>query len=81
MGREVLNAPYPIPGCCIYEKPRAFGESSTESEDEDDDDDEAEGCGHVHCVRGHRRGRGRHRGGGTQQGGGAQQTPNSPMEQ
>ncbi|XP_016286419.2 E3 ubiquitin-protein ligase PPP1R11 isoform X1 [Monodelphis domestica] len=37
--------------CCIYEKPRAFGESSTESEDEDD-----EGCGHTHCVRGHRKG-------------------------
>ncbi|XP_020829849.1 E3 ubiquitin-protein ligase PPP1R11 isoform X1 [Phascolarctos cinereus] len=37
--------------CCIYEKPRAFGESSTESDDEDD-----EGCGHTHCVRGHRKG-------------------------
>uniref|UniRef100_A0A8D2CSB5 E3 ubiquitin-protein ligase PPP1R11 n=1 Tax=Sciurus vulgaris TaxID=55149 RepID=A0A8D2CSB5_SCIVU len=38
--------------CCIYEKPRAFGESSTESEEE-----EEEGCGHTHCVRGHRKGR------------------------
>ncbi|KAI5939112.1 E3 ubiquitin-protein ligase PPP1R11 [Manis javanica] len=38
--------------CCIYEKPRAFGESSTES-----DEDEEEGCGHTHCVRGHRKGR------------------------
>ncbi|XP_028912357.1 E3 ubiquitin-protein ligase PPP1R11-like isoform X1 [Ornithorhynchus anatinus] len=37
--------------CCIYEKPRVFGESSTESEDEDN-----EGCGHAHCVRGHRKG-------------------------
>ncbi|XP_020038431.2 E3 ubiquitin-protein ligase PPP1R11 [Castor canadensis] len=37
--------------CCIYEKPRAFGESSTESEEEE------EGCGHTHCVRGHRKGR------------------------
>ncbi|KAF6365103.1 protein phosphatase 1 regulatory inhibitor subunit 11 [Rhinolophus ferrumequinum] len=33
--------------CCIYEKPRAFGESSTES-----DEEEEEGCGHTHCVRG-----------------------------
>ncbi|XP_054577961.1 E3 ubiquitin-protein ligase PPP1R11 [Eptesicus fuscus] len=40
--------------CCIYEKPRAFGESSTES-----DEEEEEGCGHTHCVRGHRRGRSR----------------------
>lgn len=37
--------------CCIYEKPRAFGESSTES-----DEEEEEGCGHTHCVRGHRKG-------------------------
>ncbi|KAK1155284.1 E3 ubiquitin-protein ligase PPP1R11 [Acipenser oxyrinchus oxyrinchus] len=34
--------------CCIYEKRREFGESSTESEDEED------GCGNAHCVRGHR---------------------------
>ncbi|XP_043940289.1 E3 ubiquitin-protein ligase PPP1R11 [Protopterus annectens] len=34
--------------CCIYEKPRAFGESSTESESDD------EGCGSAHCIRGHR---------------------------
>ncbi|KAF6115640.1 protein phosphatase 1 regulatory inhibitor subunit 11 [Phyllostomus discolor] len=40
--------------CCIYEKPRAFGESSTES-----DEEEEEGCGHTHCVRGHRKGRSR----------------------
>ncbi|XP_047588498.1 E3 ubiquitin-protein ligase PPP1R11 isoform X3 [Lutra lutra] len=31
--------------CCIYEKPRAFGESSTES-----DEEEEEGCGHTHCA-------------------------------
>ncbi|XP_043826505.1 E3 ubiquitin-protein ligase PPP1R11-like [Dromiciops gliroides] len=37
--------------CCIYKKPRAFGESSTESEDEHD-----ESCGHTHCIRGHRKG-------------------------
>uniref|UniRef100_A0A663F5E4 E3 ubiquitin-protein ligase PPP1R11 n=1 Tax=Aquila chrysaetos chrysaetos TaxID=223781 RepID=A0A663F5E4_AQUCH len=58
--------------CCIYEKPRAFGESSTESEEEEEEEEEAavattrggdEGCGHLHCVRGHKRGRGR-RGGG-----------------
>ncbi|XP_070593873.1 E3 ubiquitin-protein ligase PPP1R11 isoform X2 [Erythrolamprus reginae] len=36
--------------CCIYEKPRAFDESSTESEEEDD-----EGCGNAHCIRGHRK--------------------------
>ncbi|XP_039624637.1 E3 ubiquitin-protein ligase PPP1R11 [Polypterus senegalus] len=35
--------------CCIFEKPRQFGESSTESEDEDD------GCGNAHCIRGHRK--------------------------
>ncbi|XP_051821684.1 E3 ubiquitin-protein ligase PPP1R11-like [Antechinus flavipes] len=37
--------------CCIYKKPRAFGESSTESEEEHD-----ESCGHVHCIRGHCKG-------------------------
>ncbi|KAM5262723.1 E3 ubiquitin-protein ligase PPP1R11-like [Ctenodactylus gundi] len=36
--------------CCIYEKPRAFGESSTESDEEVE-----EGCGHTHCVRDHRK--------------------------
>ncbi|KAM9326224.1 E3 ubiquitin-protein ligase PPP1R11 [Gastrophryne carolinensis] len=36
--------------CCIYEKPRAFGESSTESEDDD------EGCDSAHCIRGHKKG-------------------------
>ncbi|XP_072888601.1 E3 ubiquitin-protein ligase PPP1R11 [Hemitrygon akajei] len=35
--------------CCIYEKPRAFGESSSESEDEDS------GCGNEHCIRGHKK--------------------------
>ncbi|KAJ1134884.1 hypothetical protein NDU88_001330 [Pleurodeles waltl] len=48
--------------CCIYEKPRAFGESSTESEDEDD------GCGNAHCVRGHKKGPVQSGGGGPQQG-------------
>ncbi|KAM8952462.1 E3 ubiquitin-protein ligase PPP1R11 [Pelodytes ibericus] len=36
--------------CCIYEKQRAFGESSTESEDEDD-----ECCDSSHCIRGHQK--------------------------
>ncbi|XP_053328532.1 E3 ubiquitin-protein ligase PPP1R11 [Spea bombifrons] len=36
--------------CCIYEKQRPFGESSTESEDEDD-----EGCDSAHCIRGHKK--------------------------
>ncbi|KAM4696428.1 E3 ubiquitin-protein ligase PPP1R11 [Rhinophrynus dorsalis] len=35
--------------CCIYEKPRPFGESSTESEDEDDC------CDSAHCIRGHKK--------------------------
>ncbi|KAG8448504.1 hypothetical protein GDO86_015554 [Hymenochirus boettgeri] len=35
--------------CCIYEKPRQFGESSTESEDED------ECCDSAHCIRGHKK--------------------------
>uniref|UniRef100_A0A8C5PQ06 E3 ubiquitin-protein ligase PPP1R11 n=1 Tax=Leptobrachium leishanense TaxID=445787 RepID=A0A8C5PQ06_9ANUR len=39
--------------CCIYEKQRAFGESSTESEDEDD-----EGCSSSNCIRGHKKGGG-----------------------
>uniref|UniRef100_A0A8C6VAR6 Protein phosphatase 1 regulatory subunit 11 n=1 Tax=Naja naja TaxID=35670 RepID=A0A8C6VAR6_NAJNA len=39
-----------LKSCCIYEKPRAFDESSTESEDEDD-----EGCGNAHCIRGHKK--------------------------
>ncbi|XP_062845571.1 E3 ubiquitin-protein ligase PPP1R11 [Trichomycterus rosablanca] len=39
--------------CCIYEKPKQFGESSTESEGEDD-----EGCGSAHCILGHARGHG-----------------------
>nr|XP_020442531.1 protein phosphatase 1 regulatory subunit 11 [Monopterus albus] len=41
--------------CCIYEKPRQFGESSSESEGDDDE----EGCGSAHCILGHgRRGAG-----------------------
>jgi len=36
-----------IAGCCIYQKPRIFGES----DDESDDDDENHGCTD-HC-RGH----------------------------
>ncbi|XP_074423917.1 E3 ubiquitin-protein ligase PPP1R11 [Larus michahellis] len=77
--------------CCIYEKPRAFGESSTESEEEEEEEEEEggtrggdEGCGHLHCVRGHKRGRGRRRGGGTAAGGatpgGPQALPPAPME-
>ncbi|XP_033929487.1 E3 ubiquitin-protein ligase PPP1R11 [Melopsittacus undulatus] len=31
--------------CCIYEKPREFGESSTESEEEDEEEEEAAGGG------------------------------------
>ncbi|XP_017336941.1 E3 ubiquitin-protein ligase PPP1R11 [Ictalurus punctatus] len=51
--------------CCVYEKPRQFGESSTESEGEDE-----EGCGSAHCILGHGRGHAQ-RGGG----GGASTTP------
>lgn len=40
-----------VPGCCIYEKPRQFGESSSESEGDDDD----EGCGSANCILGHGR--------------------------
>ncbi|XP_044028276.1 E3 ubiquitin-protein ligase PPP1R11 isoform X3 [Siniperca chuatsi] len=48
--------------CCIYEKPRQFGESSSESEGDDDD----EGCGSAHCILGHgRRGHEQRGGGGT----------------
>ncbi|XP_028910743.1 E3 ubiquitin-protein ligase PPP1R11 isoform X2 [Ornithorhynchus anatinus] len=66
--------------CCIYEKPRAFGESSTESEDEDD-----EGCGHAHCVRGHRKGQPRRHASpevppATPQPPGPQQPPSGPMQ-
>ncbi|KAK7124827.1 hypothetical protein R3I94_019024 [Phoxinus phoxinus] len=47
--------------CCIYEKPRQFGESSSESEGDDE-----EGCGSAHCVLGHgRRGNEQREGGGT----------------
>ncbi|XP_068188326.1 E3 ubiquitin-protein ligase PPP1R11 [Antennarius striatus] len=47
--------------CCIYEKPRQFGESSSESEGEDED----EGCGSAHCILGHsRRSHGQSGGGG-----------------
>ncbi|KAI4817714.1 E3 ubiquitin-protein ligase PPP1R11 [Gymnodraco acuticeps] len=54
--------------CCIYEKPRQFGESSSESEGEDDD----EGCGSAHCILGHGR-----RDNGQTGGGGATAPPNS----
>lgn len=48
--------------CCIYEKPRQFGESSSESDGDDDD----EGCGSAHCILGHgRRAPGQTGGGGT----------------
>ncbi|KAA8586087.1 E3 ubiquitin-protein ligase PPP1R11 [Etheostoma spectabile] len=48
--------------CCIYEKPRQFGESSSESDGDDDD----EGCGSAHCILGHgRRGHGQGGSGGT----------------
>ncbi|XP_055075081.1 E3 ubiquitin-protein ligase PPP1R11 [Misgurnus anguillicaudatus] len=46
--------------CCVYEKPRQFGESSSESEGDDDE----EGCGSAHCILGHgRRGHGQNEGG------------------
>ncbi|XP_072531985.1 E3 ubiquitin-protein ligase PPP1R11 [Salminus brasiliensis] len=45
--------------CCVYEKPRQFGESSTESEGEDE-----EGCGSAHCILGHGRGHGQRGSGG-----------------
>ena len=35
----------------MYEKPKQFGESSSESEGDDDD----EGCGSAHCILGHSR--------------------------
>ncbi|XP_062385980.1 E3 ubiquitin-protein ligase PPP1R11 [Sardina pilchardus] len=55
--------------CCIYEKPRQFGESSTESEGEDD-----EGCGSAHCIMGHGS---RHRECGGGGGGGGTAPPSS----
>ncbi|XP_041931986.1 E3 ubiquitin-protein ligase PPP1R11 [Alosa pseudoharengus] len=55
--------------CCIYEKPRQFGESSTESEGEDED-----GCGSAHCIMGHGS---RHREGGGGGGGGGTAPPSS----
>ncbi|KTF84137.1 hypothetical protein cypCar_00031582 [Cyprinus carpio] len=46
--------------CCVYEKPRQFGESSSESEGDDE-----EGCGSAHCILGHGRiGHGQREGGG-----------------
>uniref|UniRef100_A0A8C6A039 E3 ubiquitin-protein ligase PPP1R11 n=1 Tax=Marmota marmota marmota TaxID=9994 RepID=A0A8C6A039_MARMA len=39
---------------CIYEKPHAFGESSSESEKEDE-----ENCDAILCIWGHHRGRSR----------------------
>ncbi|XP_056876725.1 E3 ubiquitin-protein ligase PPP1R11 [Takifugu flavidus] len=45
----------------VFEKPRQFGESSSESEGDDDE----EGCGSAHCILGHgRRGHGQTGGGG-----------------
>ncbi|XP_064408041.1 E3 ubiquitin-protein ligase PPP1R11 [Latimeria chalumnae] len=41
--------------CCIYEKPRTFGESSSESEGEEEDNGDNEGCGNAYCVRGQRK--------------------------
>ncbi|KAM3858289.1 E3 ubiquitin-protein ligase PPP1R11 [Diretmus argenteus] len=55
--------------CCVYEKPRQFGESSSESEGDEDDD---EGCGSAHCILGHSRG-----GHGQRGGGGTTVPPNS----
>ncbi|XP_059412665.1 E3 ubiquitin-protein ligase PPP1R11 [Carassius carassius] len=47
--------------CCVYEKPRQFGESSSESEGDDED-----GCGSAHCILGHgRRGHEQREGGGS----------------
>uniref|UniRef100_A0A3Q3WTV4 E3 ubiquitin-protein ligase PPP1R11 n=1 Tax=Mola mola TaxID=94237 RepID=A0A3Q3WTV4_MOLML len=46
--------------CCIYEKPRQFDESSSESEGDSDD----EGCGSAHCILGHGRRGHRQRGSG-----------------
>ncbi|XP_077645086.1 E3 ubiquitin-protein ligase PPP1R11 [Lonchura striata] len=41
--------------CCIFERPRPFGESSSESEGEGEGrGGEGRGCGHQNCVRGHR---------------------------
>ncbi|KAM6958714.1 E3 ubiquitin-protein ligase PPP1R11 [Aplochiton taeniatus] len=55
--------------CCVYEKPKQFGESSSESEGDDEDD---EGCGSAHCILGH--GRGGH---GQRAGSGSTVPPNS----
>lgn len=58
---EVCNPHRCLSGCCVYEKPRQFGESSSESEGDDDE----EGCGSAHCILGHgRRGHGQTGGGG-----------------
>lgn len=55
----LINPPRCFSGCCIYEKPRQFGESSSESEG-----DEEEGCGSAHCILGHgRRAHGQREGG------------------
>lgn len=55
----LINRPRCASGCCIYEKPRQFGESSSESEG-----DEEEGCGSAHCILGHgRRAHGQREGG------------------
>lgn len=40
--------------CCIYHKPRAFDESSSEEESSDEDEGEGHGeCGHQHHGHGH----------------------------
>uniref|UniRef100_A0A1A8MZD4 E3 ubiquitin-protein ligase PPP1R11 n=1 Tax=Nothobranchius pienaari TaxID=704102 RepID=A0A1A8MZD4_9TELE len=54
--------------CCIYEKPKQFGESSSESEGDDED----EGCGSANCILGHGR-----RDHGQRPDGGATGPPNS----
>ncbi|NXH09758.1 PP1RB ligase, partial [Bucco capensis] len=81
--------------CCIYEKPRAFGESSSSSEEEEEEEEEEEkrgggfkgkgpeGCGHLHCIRGHKKGRGlQGKGKGVEGGGGGGEElpPPAPME-
>ncbi|TSK28259.1 Protein phosphatase 1 regulatory subunit 11 [Bagarius yarrelli] len=58
--------------CCVYEKPRQFGESSTESEEEDE-----EGCGSAHCILGHGRAHGHRKEGGGGGSGGTTMPPNS----
>lgn len=59
-GAVTFNPCRCLSGCCIYEKPRQFGESSSESEGDEDE----EGCGSANCILGHsRRGHGQTAGG------------------